>query len=1189
MPKKLSIVLLAFLLIFAMMLMADTGERLQMTPVTDGDPVAAPMLRGPCSLWLPGGGTMYFDGYEYGMKCVSLFNPANCPDSPPYPFLIKDFSFRLYDWGPAVWPVEVDVVFYDPAVQENPCSGPGTEIYRMSHTCTADSFAWPEYGTVNIPAPFCVDGPFFVGIQYTDPGAGPFPAVSNYQGAPDPDTCHVWYDIYQGWKENSEQWSEPEPGYPQFWLNGEVGSVLCPENCPITYPDGHKMHDYQHPRQPGCATNATQPELVADNFMCTQDGPITEVHFWGAWRHNTVGEINSFTIRIFSDRPPSPPVIPYNRPHTLLWQREVYQTAGQQLSLSQPGIWYDPSTGEMQTGDYSKLFQYNVCFEPDDPGLFYQDSGTVYWLSVSANVADTFTTRWGWQSTYQNWEDHAVWLDGGLWDELWEPWNPLYNNFDALMDPLGNFIGDGDMEEYGDGWYYYPMDDWWNIWWYDHPYDTTRRKFGYIGLWALPVEEGHPESLEVAINWSTDQWLIDNPGINRPPMPWEDEILYIGREIVYVSYDLSSGWEEINYELPIEYNPEWVSVDVRGTNFRINNGLLVHDCRGPLDLAFVVNSPEPVPEGACCYDPTGGPDEASCLYTTQTYCEQTLGGVYQGDNVQCQGMEACCLPNGDCVMADVLCCVNELSGTPQGPGSVCTTPEACCLYDAPFTCLMVDPLCCGEMGGYPMGPGSACQGIQACCSPDGTVCWEVDAECCGFLGGIPQGPGSQCTAAEACCMPDGSCQMLDPVCCVNQGGTPQGPGIPCLGSEACCLQNGDCVMADIVCCVEELGGIPQGPGSQCLGAEACCMSNGDCVMADALCCVNELSGIPQGPGSQCTAPVACCLPDGSCQTLAPLCCDDLGGVPQGSDDQCTAVVACCLPDGSCQMLDPVCCDDQGGVPQGADDQCTDVEACCLTDGSCQMLDPVCCDDQGGTPQGPGSQCTAAVTCCLPDGSCQVLDPLCCEDQGGSPQGADDQCTAAVACCLPDGSCQMLDPVCCDDQGGIPQGADDQCTAAVACCMPDGSCQMLDPVCCDDQGGIPQDQTDQCTAVEACCMADGSCQILDPVCCEDQGGIPQGPAAQCTAAEACCLPDGRSEPVVCLMAAVRCLILYAAMTRVESRRVRPTSARLSRPVVCLMAVVRCSILFAAKTRVESRRVQMPSARRPKPVAYRTETA
>ena len=104
--------------------------------------------------------------------------------------------------------------------------------------------------------------------------------------------------------------------------------------------------------------------------------------------------------------------------------------------------------------------------------------------------------------------------------------------------------------------------------------------------------------------------------------------------------------------------------------------------------------------GACCYDPTGLGVDAACLYTTQTDCEQILGGVFEGVDVPCSAApEACCLPDGNCVMADPLCCVNELGGTPQGAGSDCAATIACCLPDG--SCQTVSLVCCDDLGGTP--------------------------------------------------------------------------------------------------------------------------------------------------------------------------------------------------------------------------------------------------------------------------------------------------------------------------------------------------------------------------------------------------------------------------------------------------------------------------------------------------------
>ena len=165
------------------------------------------------------------------------------------------------------------------------------------------------------------------------------------------------------------------------------------------------------------------------------------------------------------------------------------------------------------------------------------------------------------------------------------------------------------------------------------------------------------------------------------------------------------------------------------------------------DYLLLVDAEEE-PVGACCYpDPPGYPDDVFCTETTQADCEQNLSGTYEGDGTVCLGMEACCLPDGTCTMADALCCVNELGGTPQGPGSTCS------------------------------------QATEGCCLPDGS-CANLDPLCCIDQGGTPQGPSTACTQPEACCLSDGTCADLDPLCCADQGGSPSPTGAPaCLGDN----------------------------------------------------------------------------------------------------------------------------------------------------------------------------------------------------------------------------------------------------------------------------------------------------------------------------------------------------------------------------------------------------------------------
>jgi hypothetical protein len=186
---------------------------------------------------------------------------------------------------------------------------------------------------------------------------------------------------------------------------------------------------------------------------------------------------------------------------------------------------------------------------------------------------------------------------GTNWYEIFEPAtsNPISNAFMAEMGP-GNDLLYGDGEDaYGEGWYFYPMvvPGWWNIWFYDHPFTYERYKTIHIEFDLFPT--GMPNFAEVAINWSTDQWSLDQPpNDSAPPLPGVDEHLYIGRHTVLAG-EMLEGHFIFDYTIP-DYNPEWVSVDIRGENFVIPAGIITHECVSDdpqsLDLAFVIASAE---------------------------------------------------------------------------------------------------------------------------------------------------------------------------------------------------------------------------------------------------------------------------------------------------------------------------------------------------------------------------------------------------------------------------------------------------------------------------------------------------------------------------------------------------------------------------------------------------------------------
>jgi len=147
---------------------------------------------------------------------------------------------------------------------------------------------------------------------------------------------------------------------------------------------------------------------------------------------------------------------------------------------------------------------------------------------------------------------------------------------------------DGDANPGGD-WIRYPNagdggPPWDNQWFYNDPLDTQRWKEIYWDIWIGPDDPGDTgDIVEVAINWSND--LYPN-GTGQPPMPTEEafiERFIIGQYVVNGPIDIEriEGFDP-PFIIP-EFNPEWVSIDVRmidqvsAEGVRIT-GEICHEC-----------------------------------------------------------------------------------------------------------------------------------------------------------------------------------------------------------------------------------------------------------------------------------------------------------------------------------------------------------------------------------------------------------------------------------------------------------------------------------------------------------------------------------------------------------------------------------------------------------------------------------
>jgi len=188
--------------------------------------------------------------------------------------------------------------------------------------------------------------------------------------------------------------------------------------------DSYKMHfpqlpDLENGMDVASTYTVTQyPRvLLADDFLCTETGNITDIHVWGSWLDDQVSQAPMFYIIISSDIPANENPT-YSMPGNALWSHYFgpgeYTAREYATGLDEDFFW--PSFG--LAGTDTKVYQYNFYIAED--AAFTQQQGTTYWLSVAESSQQT--GLWGWKTSTDHWTDNAVYV---FPDQLPGPWEPI--------------------------------------------------------------------------------------------------------------------------------------------------------------------------------------------------------------------------------------------------------------------------------------------------------------------------------------------------------------------------------------------------------------------------------------------------------------------------------------------------------------------------------------------------------------------------------------------------------------------------------------------------------------------------------------------------------------------------------------------------------------------------------------------
>jgi hypothetical protein len=157
--------------------------------------------------------------------------------------------------------------------------------------------------------------------------------------------------------------------------------------------------------------------IGADDWECTDNRPVTDIHWWGSfkgWQERELPAVvpMAFQLGIWTDVPADGN---FSHPGTLIWANYC-----DTWTWNFAGYDQDPRYGHPEYMPDEACFQFNQFLSEDE--WFYQDPNTdsVYWLSVAAVYLPqaTIDYPWGWKTRPHMFNDDAVRI---MATDMWPP------------------------------------------------------------------------------------------------------------------------------------------------------------------------------------------------------------------------------------------------------------------------------------------------------------------------------------------------------------------------------------------------------------------------------------------------------------------------------------------------------------------------------------------------------------------------------------------------------------------------------------------------------------------------------------------------------------------------------------------------------------------------------------------------
>ncbi len=182
-----------------------------------------------------------------------------------------------------------------------------------------------------------------------------------------------------GWQ--SIQWANPQP--PPDYFYSDMAFAIVSSEQGLTKAKWSQPPELYVPQDAHYGWDEESvyafAQIVADDWVCTDDQPVTDIHWWGSFLGWTDPDLglpqfpSAFHIGIWTDVPPG--ADPYSHPGQMIWENYA-----DTFEVQFAGWDFDPRSPDAPP---EATFYFEQLLDPDE--WFWQEGqDTIYWVSIAA-------------------------------------------------------------------------------------------------------------------------------------------------------------------------------------------------------------------------------------------------------------------------------------------------------------------------------------------------------------------------------------------------------------------------------------------------------------------------------------------------------------------------------------------------------------------------------------------------------------------------------------------------------------------------------------------------------------------------------------------------------------------------------------------------------------------------------------